>query len=63
MIVTVLAKLPAFACKSHRFEVLPRELPEVTGIKSPAVEMELRKDPPMNTLPETLKSPSTLLVP
>ena len=63
VIVTVLEKLPEFANRSHLFEVLPKELPVVTGTKSPDEMIGLTKDPPMNTLPETLKSPSTLLVP
>lgn len=61
--VTVFEKLPEFASISHLFVVLPRELPDEIGMKSPAVTIELKKDPPIKTLPETLKSPSTLLVP
>lgn len=63
VIVTVFEKLPELALRSHLFVVLPSELPDATGMKSPAVTIELKKEPPMNTLPETLKSPSTLLVP
>ena len=60
--VNVLVKFPEFARIVQRLVLFPNPVPSFTGIRSPAVVIELRTVPPIVTLPETLKLPSTLLV-